>query len=138
MTDVVPSKGLTIGELNDLIACKESQPGWWAAMIEAARVMPVRRAKYSGGLDQSPYTNFIIMARLLGVPVSRVFLYYQVIKLARGMMDTGDFDDEGAPDTPRDLANYALLEAGWRMMGRDEQLEHERQAGGWTNTQGGG
>lgn len=99
-------------ELEALQLAKQANEPWFNAMVQAAQIQADRRAKYSG--DGDPYTNFIIVAGLMKIEVAEVFRFYQAIKFARLIVAAGDFDDERTIDTLIDLANYALLEAGFR------------------------
>ena len=104
---------LTDGEIEILEQAKTANPWYFQALIQAAGVMPVRRQKYSG--DGDPFTNFHIAGRIMGHSPLETFRWYQALKLARLQMDSGDFADERTADTLRDLANYVLLEAGFRI-----------------------
>ena len=100
-------------ELKILNDAKTANVWWFNAMLDAAKVMPQRRGKYSGEGD--PYTNFLIMEKMLGKPMGEIFRFYQGIKFARLLVSTDDYSDEAGNDTVRDLANYALLELGYRL-----------------------
>ncbi len=103
---------LSSAEEEILAVAKQANEPWFHAMVQAAEIQANRRAKYSG--DGDPYTNFIIVAGLMKIEVNEVFRFYQAIKFARLIVAAGDFDDERMVDTLIDLANYALLEAGFR------------------------
>lgn len=100
-----------------------SNPYWFKALLGAAKVQADRREKYSGGdfENDDPYTNFITVALLMGLPVREVFKFYIAQKVARLMVSDKDFDDERYQDTLQDLANYALLAAGWE--GRNDDAK---------------
>lgn len=112
-----------------LARAKEANPWWFRAMMRAARVMSGRRKKYSGASD--PFTNFVLTARAKGVAVQEVFRDYLTLKLARHMVDTGDFSDEGATDTDLDMGNYAFLSAGWRSKEPADRVRAMLAAGAW-------
>jgi hypothetical protein len=112
---------------------QEANPFWFGEVVEAARKMISRRAKYSGKTD--PYTNFIIMARALGLRVSRVFVFYKIIKLARDLVGAGDFEDESAIDTDHDEGNYAFLSAGWRRRSPQSRLKAMMDVGNWVEVE---
>jgi len=99
-------------ELEVLALAKEANEPWWDAVLKAAQIQADRRAKYSGEGD--PFTNFEVVGRLMGVDTKDVFRFYQAIKFARLLVAAGDFEDESLEDTLIDLANYSLLEAGFR------------------------
>lgn len=103
---------LSPAEAETLAIAKQANEPWFNAMVQAAEIQANRRAKYSG--DGDPFTNFIIVAGLMKIEVADVFRFYQSIKFARLLVAAGDFDDERMIDTLIDLANYALLEAGFR------------------------
>lgn len=98
-------------EMTILRKAKYANPYWWRGMIAGADVMPTRAKKYSGDVD--PYTNFMIVARLMGCEVREVFQWYIAIKFARAIVSQEDFGDESFLDTLRDLANYTDLWYGW-------------------------
>jgi hypothetical protein len=99
-------------ELEVLALAKEANELWFDAVLKAAQIQADRRAKYSGKGD--PFTNFEVVGRLMGVDTKDVFRFYQAIKFARLLVAAGDFEDESLEDTLIDLANYSLLEAGFR------------------------
>jgi hypothetical protein len=111
--------------LDPLVRARLSNPHWFEALIGAAMIQYNRRAKYSGGdfEEQDGYTNFIRVASLMSISVRRVFRFYIAQKVARIMVSQTDHDDERYLDTLRDLANYALLAAGWEM--RSEEDKHQ-------------
>lgn len=94
-----------------LSAVEEANPEYLKALLEAAAIIPGRRKKYSGATD--PFTNFMLAADILGIPVEDVFMHYIGLKLARLRVSTETFEDESPLDTLYDLANYALLMAAW-------------------------
>ena len=102
---------------------KRSNGPWFDALMIAAQVQADRRAKYSGSdfEEQDPYTNFIIVASIMGITVRRVFRFYIAQKVARIMVSQTDHDDERYQDTLTDLANYALLAAGWELRSEEEK-----------------
>ena len=117
---------LTQTEEETLAIAKQANEPWFHAMVQAAEIQANRRAKYSGEGD--PYTNFIIVAGLMKIEVEEVFRFYQAIKFARLIVAAGDFDDERTVDTLVDLANYALLEAGFRCRNSESNAqEHNSQ-----------
>ena len=117
---------LSAAEEAALAQAKQANGPWFNAMVQAAKIQANRRAKYSG--DGDPYTNFIIVAGLMKIEVAEVFRFYQAIKFARLLVAAGDFDDERTVDTLVDLANYALLEAGFRCRNSESNApEHSSQ-----------
>ena len=102
---------------------KRSNGPWFEALMIAAQVQADRRAKYSGAdfTEQDPYTNFIIVASIMGITVRRVFRFYIAQKVARIMVSQTDHDDERYQDTLTDLANYSLLAAGWELRSEEEK-----------------
>lgn len=117
---------LSPAEETTLEIAKQANEPWFKAMVQAAEIQANRRAKYSGEGD--PYTNFIIVAGLMKIEVEEVFRFYQAIKFARLIVAAGDFDDERMVDTLVDLANYALLEAGFRCRNSESNAqEHNLQ-----------
>jgi hypothetical protein len=110
-------------EARVLQQAKDSNPYWYKALLQASKIQAERRAKYSGEdfQEDDPYTNFIIVASLMGISVSRVFRFYLAQKIARLMVTTGDYQDERYMDTLRDLGNYAFLAAGWETRSEEEQ-----------------
>jgi hypothetical protein len=107
---------------------------WWGHVLElAAKVQSDRRLKYSGrDLDkQDPFTNFIILARTMGVSVQGVFPFYQAIKLARLLVGEGGFADDSLLDSDVDLVNYSALAGGWRTRRPASRALAEIRAGGW-------
>ena len=109
--------------LDVITEAKRSNSPWFDAFMIAAQVQADRRAKYSGAdfVQQDPYTNFIIVASIMGITVRRVFRFYIAQKLARIMVSQTDHDDERYQDTLTDLANYALLAAGWELRSEEEK-----------------
>ena len=124
---------LTTKELKALEGASEANPHWFEALIHSAEVMSVRRKKYSGKTDS--YTNFIIMARALGIKVSGVFKFYQIIKLARVLVDAGDFADESMIDSDVDNGNYSFIAAGWRMRDPASRLKAQLEVGNWVEVE---
>ncbi len=120
-------------ELKALEGAKESNEHWFSVLVDAAGVMSERRKKYSGKTD--PYTNFIIMARALGTRVTGVFNFYKIIKLARSLVDSGDFADESMIDTDLDEGNYAYLSAGWRKRDPKSRLVAMLEVGNWVEVE---
>ena len=117
---------LSPAEEEVLAVAKQANEPWFKAMVQAAEIQANRRAKYSG--DGDPYTNFILVAGLMKIEVAEVFRFYQAIKFARLLVAAGDFDDERTVDTLVDLANYALLEAGFRCRNLESNAqEHNLQ-----------
>lgn len=106
-----------------------ANPHWLRSAAIAAKTMGSRRKKYSGSGD--PYLNFILTARLKGVEVADVFRDYLGLKLARHMVDAGNFGDESSVDTDIDMANYALLSAGWKMRDAGDRLQAMLACGEW-------
>jgi len=102
---------------------RRSNGPWYLALLIAAKVQADRRAKYSGAdfEDEDPYTNFIRVASSMGISVRRVFRFYIAQKVARIMVSQTDHDDERYQDTLTDLANYALLAAGWELRSEDDK-----------------
>jgi hypothetical protein len=102
-------------ELIVLSRAKEANPLWFHAVLMAAKVQASRRRKYSGQEDD-PYENFYRVAQLRRQPTDTedIFEFYQDVKMARVQVDQGDHDDESLNDTLIDLANYCLLEVGFR------------------------
>jgi len=104
-------------ELEILRLAKEANSSWFDIMVKAAGVQAERRRKYSG--DGDPYTNFLIVAGLFRMKYPEIkdediFFFYQCIKFARLMVDSGDFTDESREDTLIDMGTYSFLEAGFR------------------------
>ncbi len=124
---------LGIRELKALEGAKESNEHWFSVLIDAASIMSERRKKYSGKTD--PYTNFIIMARALGTRVTGVFNFYKIIKLARSLVDSGDFADESMIDTDIDEGNYAYLSGGWRKRSPQSRLQAMLEVGNWVEVE---
>ncbi len=120
-------------EIKALEGAKESNEHWFSVLVDAAGVMSERRKKYSGKTD--PYTNFIIMARALGTRVTGVFNFYKIIKLARSLVDSGDFADESMFDTDLDEGNYAYLSAGWRKRDPKSRLTAMLEIGNWVEVE---
>ena len=118
---------LEIGsDMLDVInGAKLSNGPWFDALMIAAKVQADRRAKYSGAdfTEQDPYTNFIIVASIMGITVRRVFRFYIAQKVARIMVSQTDHDDERYQDTLTDLANYALLAAGWELRSEEDKCQ---------------
>ena len=108
-----------------ILEAKRSNGPWFDALMIAAQVQADRRAKYSGADfdEQDPYTNFIIVASIMGITVRRVFRFYIAQKVARIMVSQTDHDDERYQDTLTDLANYALLAAGWELRSEAERRQ---------------
>lgn len=111
-------------ETEVLKCAKEANPSWFQALLKASEIQAERRAKYSG--DGNPYTNFIIVSALFRmkhpeITDEDIFYFYQCLKLARLIVSAEDFDDEKVEDTLIDLANYALLEVGFRCQKSDAQ-----------------
>lgn len=100
---------------NDALAileqAKEANPHWFKAMLQCADIMVDRRKKYSG--NHHPMFNFVSLARITGLAIHQVFMFYVGIKIARLSASTEDFQDESAIDCVRDLANYSLIMLGW-------------------------
>lgn len=96
---------------------------WFNALLSAGQVQANRREKYSGSdlQNDDPFTNFITVACLMKLSVRDVFKFYIAQKVARLMVSDEDYDDERYADTLLDLANYALLAAGWEA--RDDDTE---------------
>ena len=119
--------------LDVLEDAQEANPHWFREVLAAAKKMASRRKKYSGDTDS--YTNFIIMARILGECVSRVFVYYKVIKLARDIVGAGDFADESMVDTDHDEGNYSFISAGWRTRSPQSRLQAMLSCGNWVEVE---
>ncbi len=124
---------LTAEERAALAGAKEANEHWFGVLVDAAEVMMERRKKYSGKTD--PYTNFIIMARALGTRVTAVFNFYKIIKLARSLVDSGDFADESLIDTDIDEGNYAYLSGGWRKRSPQSRLQAMLEVGNWVEVE---
>jgi len=121
-----PGASLKHKELEVLALAKEANGPWFEAVLKAAQIQADRRAKYSGQGD--PFTNFEVVGRLMGVDTKDVFRFYQAIKFARLLVAAGDFEDESLEDTLIDLANYSLLEAGFRCRNSTSNAqEHDTQ-----------
>jgi hypothetical protein len=103
---------LSLEEIQTLALAKEANGPWFIALLRAAQIQADRRAKYSGEGD--PYTNFYIVSEYQGKPTEDIFELYQDIKMARIKVQAGDFSDESLNDTLIDMANYCLLEVGFR------------------------
>lgn len=114
-----------------LDAIREANRWYFEAWKAAGALMPGRRAKYSG--DINPYSNFVFMARILGVEVQEGFRNYVAIKLARHLMESGDFADESELDNDQDGGNYFFLSAGWRRMTAQERLQAMLECGPWVS-----
>ena len=104
-------------ELEILALAKEANGPWFDIVVKAAGIQAERRKKYSG--DGDPYTNFLIVANLFRMKYPEIkdediFFFYQCIKFARLMVDSGDFTDESREDTLIDMGTYSFLEAGFR------------------------
>ena len=112
-------------ELEIIAGARASNGPWYQALLTAARIQAERRAKYSGSdfEEEDPYTNFIRVASLMGISVRRVFRFYMAQKISRIMVSQTDHDDERYQDTLVDLANYALLAAGWELRSEEEKCQ---------------
>lgn len=112
-------------ELEIIAGARASNGPWYQALLIAARIQAERRAKYSGAdFDaKDPYTNFIRVASMMGITVRRVFRFYISQKVARIMVSQTDHDDERYQDSLIDLANYALLAAGWEIRSEEDKLK---------------
>lgn len=119
--------------LEILERAEQANPHFFRELVAAAKKMSSRRNKYSGDTDS--YTNFIIMARILGQRVSSVFVYYKVIKLARDIVGSGDFDDESMVDTDHDEGNYSFISAGWRTRSPRSRLHAMLSCGNWVEVE---
>ena len=125
---------LTLDELDNLSEGKASNPHWWKVIIAAAGVQAERRRKYSGEDydEQDPYTNFIIMAQVMGVSVQEVFPWYITIKLARLLVDNEAADD-ALFDSEVDGANYFGLGGGWRKRSPADKIGAMLNRGVWVD-----
>jgi hypothetical protein len=79
--------------------------------VRASNLCAKRTKKYS--VEGNPYFNFEKMAEVLDKPIDEVFKFYMSIKYTRLLAQSGDHEDETITDTLIDLANYALLYAGY-------------------------
>ena len=102
---------VTPSELQTLTAVKEINPAYYQALLKAAEILVPRSKKYSTGKD--PFINFKFLGSILQEKTEETFKYYVGIKFARALVQAGDFEDESSVDTLLDLANYALLWAGY-------------------------
>lgn len=117
---------LTDTEIETLDKAKAANEWWFRAMLKAASIMVPRREKYSGAGD--PYTNFIIATNIIKQHpklkdvwnTHLTFFVYRVLKLARELVDAGDFPDESMMDTKLDGGNYNFLDAGWSIREQEE------------------
>ena len=120
---------LTEDELKILELGKESNPHYFKSLIHGVEVMADRVKKYSGKDD--PYQNFIIFSRAKGIPVNECFVDYELIKWARNLVATGDFEDESSMDTESDLGNYANIAGGWLTRSPFERVQAQLRCGRW-------
>jgi len=104
---------LTQSEIDVLARAKVANPHWFSAVVYASGIMSERRQKYAG--QHHPYFNFVDMARRMGYHIREIFRFYLNLKLARLTASNSDFDDESITDTYIDVANYALIAAGWNV-----------------------
>lgn len=103
----------TVDVLTD---AESANPHWYRAMAHAAKIMTERRKKYAG--DEHPYFNFVDMAHRNQEDILKIFRNYINIKASRLSASINkDFEDESVLDTFIDLANYALIAAGWILDG---------------------
>ena len=102
---------ITKEEAEIFSAVKDINPEFFKAMLKGCGLFPARSQKYSQGHD--PYINFRYMASILRCEVGATFKNYIAIKLARALVQAGDFEDETGVDTLVDMGNYAYLWAGW-------------------------
>lgn len=104
---------LSQGEIKTLAQAKEANPHWFSALIDAAEIMTERRQKYAG--KEHPYFNFVDMARRMKYNIREIFRFYINLKASRLTASQTDFEDERVLDTYIDIANYALIAAGWEV-----------------------
>lgn len=119
---------LTEQEKTVLEEAKVANPHWFNAMLRAGEIMTERRQKYAG--KNHPYYNFVDMAYRLGESIANVFKFYLNIKTSRLSTTDQDFSDERVLDTWIDVANYALIAAGWSL--DDLKEEDVIQRAPWT------
>jgi hypothetical protein len=103
-------------ELQILREARLANKWYFDAMLRAMKIMPQRRAKYSGNDD--PFTNFYILEFLLKFIIPQInyhitHLIYILLKTARLIVSGGkNFDDESSASTLEDVINYAALYLG--------------------------
>ncbi len=105
---------LTEEEFDSFINLKKEHFPYFNAIIYAMGVIVDRNHKYTGhAIDRNVFENFIQDAEIQGIPVEQSFRQWISKKVARIMLNDGNYADESFSDSLRDLANYALLWIGW-------------------------
>lgn len=130
--ELVPTP-LSQEDTEALQAARQSNPWWYRIVVQAAKVQADRKTKYTGKGD--PFDNFrIVTAIMRACPkfadlwtVDDTFLVLQALKMARQMVNAGDFADERMADTLLDHGNYAFLQGGWRL--QEAERAHTAEEG---------
>lgn len=106
---------------------KTVHPYWYNAMIKALDIVLNRTPKYNG--NAHPYRAFSELSSYYPLMEDwKIFAETLKLKFARLNGSANDFTDESLIDTYLDIANYALIAAGWLMKDEDITLYdlHER------------
>lgn len=105
---------LTEEEFDALVDLKTEHKPFFEAMLFTMGVIVPRNHKYTGSkADRNVFENFILDAKLQGIPVEESFKQWVSKKVTRILLNDGDYADESFVDSLRDLANYAMLWIAW-------------------------